>query len=123
MYSLGPAGRGAIAGALLSSLNSLVAPACGALPELAKGTFDVRPEPEIICVSSPAGFGEIGLGGANGTEPLNNCVNPPGDASVRGGVSGGGVDGWAEIAGVLNSSVKPLGPELEKGVGEGAGFG
>jgi hypothetical protein len=93
VYSLGPAGSGAIAGALLSPPKSLVAPAWGALPGLGEGGFDVRPEPEIICVSSPAGFGETGVGRAEGTEPLNSCVNPPGVDSVAGGVAGGGAGG------------------------------
>jgi len=93
VYSLGPLGSGAIAGALLSPLNSLVAPACGAFPGLEEGGFDVRPEPEIICVSSPAGFGETGVGRAGGAEPLNSCVNPPGVDSGAGDVAGDGADG------------------------------
>jgi len=89
VYSLGPGGSGAIAGAaLLSPLNSLVAPAPGLG---ADGGFDAMP-PEIICVSSPAGFGGTGVGRAEGTEPLNSCVNPPGVDSVAGGVAGGGAD-------------------------------
>ena len=92
VYSLGPGGSGAIAGAALSALKSLVAPPCGAPSGFGEGGFDVRLEPEIICVSSPAGLGETGVGRADGTEPLNNCVNPPGVGSVTGSVAGGGKD-------------------------------
>lgn len=91
MYSLGPDGGGAIAGALLSPLKSLVAPAWGVLPGFAED--GLRPEPEIICVSSPAGFGGAGVGRAEGSEPLNNCVNPPAVDSVAGTVVGGVADG------------------------------
>lgn len=121
VYSLGPAGRGAIAGAaLLSPLKSLVAPACGAGPGLgADGGFEAIP-PEIICVNSPAGLGETGAGRAGATEPLNSCVNPPG-ADSAGGPIGGAAAGWSAIDGGLKSSVKPP-PALEPEKGVGAAF-
>ena len=123
VYSLGPAGRGAIAGAaLVSPLKSLVAPGWTAPGLGAEGGFDAVP-PEIICVSSPAGLGEVGAGRAGATEPLKSCVNPPGAESVAGGATGGAAAGCAAIGAVLKSSVKPPpASELEKGVGVAFGF-
>ena len=69
VYSLGLGGSGAIAGATLGSLNNLVAPALGVAPEAA--ICGLRLLPESICVTSPPGRGDAGLGFA-GIEPLNN---------------------------------------------------
>ena len=69
VYSLGPGGSGAMAGAAaLGSLNNLVAPELGVAPEAGCG---LRLLPESICVTSPAGRGDAGLA-FGGIEPLNN---------------------------------------------------
>ena len=125
MYSLGPAGTGAIAGALAPPVKSRVAPPCGPTLGLPCDCGGARLLPEIIRVSSPAGFGGTGLGFSGAAEPLKSWVKPPLGAG-SGGIGETGADGagCVDVAGVLKSSVKPLAPEPEKGVGAaGAGSG